>query len=71
MAAAVVADAPADKAGLKKDDLITAIDGKTVIDGIGLIVAIRTHVPGEVIELTVERGGDQKKVKVTLGAEVG
>ncbi len=67
----VVADAPADKAGLKKDDLITAIDGKTVIDGIGLIVAIRTHVPGEVVELTVDRGGDQQKIKVTLGSEVG
>jgi putative serine protease PepD len=67
----VVADAPADKAGVKKDDLITAIDGKTVIDGIGLIVAIRTHVPGEVIELTIDRDGDEKKVKVTLGAEVG
>ncbi len=62
---------PADRSGLEKDDLITAIDGERVTDGIALIVAIRTHQPGETIEFTITRDGKERVVEVTLGAETG
>jgi len=60
---------PADRAGLKKDDLVVAVDGKKVEDSIGLIVAIRAHQPGETITLTYVRGGASEDVKVTLDGE--
>ena len=45
-------DTPAERAGLQKDDVITAVDGQPVNDGIALIVAIRTHLPGETVEMS-------------------
>ena len=67
----VLAGSPAARAGLRKDDLITAIDGQRVTDGIALIVAIRSNQPGETVELTVERGGQEQTVRVTLDSKVG
>ncbi|WP_426241516.1 S1C family serine protease [Nocardioides sp. LHG3406-4] len=67
----VMADTPAEDAGLRKDDLIVAVDGHRVTDGIALIVSIRTHQPGETVEFTVVRDGEERDVKVTLDSEVG
>ncbi len=62
---------PAAAAGLRKGDLVVAVNGKRIADGIGLIVAIRSHQPGETITLTVKRGGQERDVRVTLDAKVG
>ena len=62
---------PADDAGLQKGDRIVAVNGTRVPDGVSLIVAIRTHRPGETIELTIVRGGQEQKVDVRLAAKVG
>ncbi|MEZ0578632.1 S1C family serine protease [Nocardioides sp. MH1] len=67
----VLKDSPAQDAGLKNGDLITAVNGARVTDGIALIVAIRTHQPGDTIEFTVERDGSERKLDVTLDGEVG
>ena len=64
-------DTPAEEAGLVKDDVVTAVDGKPVTDGIALIVAIRTHQPGDTIEFTVQRGGSERAFEITLDGEVG
>lgn len=64
-------DTPAEEAGLEKGDVITEVDGDRVTDGIALIVAIRSHRPGEEVEFTIERGGDEQTLTITLGAEVG
>ncbi|HET7196458.1 MAG TPA: PDZ domain-containing protein, partial [Nocardioides sp.] len=64
-------DTPAQEAGLRKDDVVTAVDGERVTDGIALIVAIRTHQPGETIEFTILRGGDERTIEIKLGSEVG
>jgi putative serine protease PepD len=64
-------DTPAEHSGLEKDDVITEVDGERVTDGIALIVAIRTHQPGETIEFTVVRDGKERTVDVTLGSETG
>ncbi len=62
---------PAQRSGLKKDDLVTAVEGERVTDGIALIVAIRTHQPGETIEFTIERDGEEQVIEVKLGSETG
>ena len=56
----VMPDTPAEQAACEKDDVITEVDGERVTDGIALIVAIRTHQPGETIEFTVERDGEER-----------
>ena len=67
----VMPDTPAQAAGLRKDDVVTAVEGERVTDGIALIVAIRTHQPGETIEFTVVRDGEERTIKITLGSETG
>jgi putative serine protease PepD len=67
----VLPDTPADQAGLQKGDVVTEIDGVRVTDGIALIVAIRSHQPGEDVDLRLTRGDDEMTLTVTLGSEVG
>ncbi|MBD8870282.1 S1C family serine protease [Nocardioides donggukensis] len=62
---------PAAKGGLKAGDVVTAVDERQVTDSPTLIVAIRTHLPGEEITLTVDRDGDQREIAVTLDSKVG
>jgi putative serine protease PepD len=62
---------PAAKAGLEKGDIIKAVDGQRVTDGIGLIVAIRTHQPGEAVTFTVNHAGQEREVEITLAGQVG
>ena len=40
-------------------------------DGIALIVAIRTYQPGETIDFTLTRDGEEQTVEITLGSEIG
>ena len=67
----VMPDTPAEDSGLEKGDIVIEVNGQRVTDGIALIVAIRTYQPGQTIEFTVRRGGDEQVVEVTLDSEVG
>jgi len=62
---------PAATAGLRKGDRVTQVDGQPVADGQALIVAIRTHVPGDEITLTYVRGSAAKELTLTLDGKVG
>jgi putative serine protease PepD len=62
---------PAAAAGLQEGDVVVGVDDKQIDDGIELIVAIRSHQPGETIRLRVQRDGDEVEVDVTLDAKVG
>ncbi|MGZ4444577.1 MAG: S1C family serine protease [Nocardioidaceae bacterium] len=62
---------PADRAGLHKGDLVVGVDHTAVSNGIDLIVAIRTHRPGQTITLVVLRHGARRRIAVTLDAKVG
>jgi putative serine protease PepD len=59
---------PAAKGGLKQGDVVTKVDDRRVTDADSLIVAIRSHDPGQTVTLTVTRSGSQKAIKVTLGS---
>ncbi len=67
----VPSGSPAESAGLEEGDVVVAVDDIRVSDGIGLIVAIRSHQPGETVVLTVRRDGKEQRVRVELDSKVG
>ena len=60
---------PADRAGLREGDVVTAIDGKEITGSGELVAAIAAHKPGDTITLTVKRGSDTVTVTATLGTQ--
>lgn len=58
---------PAQKAGIMEGDLIIKADGKTVDRVSTLQRIIRSHQPGDVVELEAVRYGDRKTFRVKLG----
>jgi len=58
---------PADKAGIQRLDVITAVDGQKVRSGDELVAAIAGRRAGESVTVTVWRDGKSKDIKVTLG----
>lgn len=62
----VTEDSAADKAGLQKGDIITAIDGDEVTTTEELNAKKNKHSAGDEVELTISRDGKEEKVTVTL-----
>jgi putative serine protease PepD len=62
---------PGDRAGIRKGDVITAVDGKSVHSGAELIVRIRSNRPGDHLTLTLTRNGEQHTAELTLGSASG
>jgi serine protease Do/serine protease DegQ len=58
---------PAEEAGLQRDDIIVAIDGKAVEDANDLRFRVAARNPGTEIELTIEREGETLTKTVKLG----
>ena len=58
---------PADKAGIKVGDIITAIDGRPIKDGDDLVSEIASRRPGSTIRLGYLRDGKQGDTTVTIG----
>jgi len=63
----VEADTPADRAGLKLDDVLVAVDGKSVTSRDELRVLIAQKSPDTVVQLKLFRDGEEKVVDVALG----
>lgn len=70
--AAVIAQieegSPADEAGLKAGDIITAINGQQLDKYLQVSNLISSRRPGEEVEVTINRNGNTKTVTVTLGS---
>jgi serine protease Do len=64
----VQAGTPAETAGLKAKDVITAIDGKALKAESDLSRILAQQKPGDVITVTVARGASSMDLKLTLGA---
>ncbi|MDL5203644.1 trypsin-like peptidase domain-containing protein [Streptomyces sp. ALI-76-A] len=65
---AVVVGGPGDRAGIRAGDVITEVDGRPVRSGEELIVKTRAHRPGDRLELTVQRDGEERTVSLVLGS---
>ncbi|TMK58837.1 MAG: PDZ domain-containing protein [Actinobacteria bacterium] len=80
----VVKDGPADKAGIEAGgteaqingeevrlggDIITEVDGKTLKTMDELVEIIQGHEPGDELQLTLLRDGNEKTAEVTLGTQ--
>jgi serine protease Do len=63
----VVQDGPADKAGLKRADIITSLNGKEVDSAHSLSRLVAATAPNTQATLQVVRDGKSKDVKVTIG----
>lgn len=59
-------DEPAEKAGLKRGDLVTQIDGKKIENANELKNTIGSKLPGEKVEITYERDNKIKNTTVKL-----
>ena len=62
----VAKDGPAAEAGLKKDDIVVAIDGEPIDTADALIINIRGHKIGDSIKLTVLRDDEELELEATL-----
>jgi len=63
----VVPGSPAAAAGLKPNDLITAINGQAITSTDQFIATVDRYSPGQTITLTVKRGGSTTQIKLKLG----
>jgi serine protease Do len=63
----VTADSPADKAGLKADDVVVGMDGRAIEDNGDLSRYIASKAPGTTVNLRVLRGSAEQTIAVTLG----
>jgi len=58
---------PAEEAGIRVGDIITAVDDQEIDEAHPLRDLILGHEPGEKITLTLNRWGESREIQVTLG----
>src|SRR5712692_1894826 len=62
----VIKDSPAEKAGLKKDDVILRFDGESVTSARKLNRLVGEASADQTVRLTISRGGAEQELTVTL-----
>lgn len=67
----VRAGSPAEKAGLKRDDVITRIGDHDVPDLQAMTDALRAHQPGDTVPIEIIRDGKPTTITVTFGTRGG
>jgi serine protease Do len=67
----VIPNSPADKAGLKAQDLIKSIDGQAIGNADEFSAVLLKKKPGDEVTIVVSRDGEVKNFKVTLGKKIG
>ncbi len=65
----VMPKSEAEKAGLKKGDIITLLNGKPVIDFEALTTQIKKVKIGQSIAIGIKRGGKQLEIKAKMGSK--
>lgn len=66
----VIPQSPAERAGLKKGDIVTAVDGKKMVSSLAVTDYIKAH-RGQPIALSITRAGAPVETKVTPEIPVG
>jgi membrane-associated protease RseP (regulator of RpoE activity) len=67
----VVKDSPAEKAGLRKDDVIVRFEGENITSTRKLSRLVSEVAPDHTVRLTISRGGSEQEVSVTVGKHAG
>ena len=62
----VIKDSPAEKAGLKKDDVILRFDGESVTSTRKLSRLVNESSADQTVRITISRGGGEQEVSATL-----
>jgi serine protease Do len=63
----VIKDSPAEKAGLRKDDVILRLDGENVSSVRKLNRLVSELSPDQAVKVTISRGGSEQEVTATIG----
>lgn len=63
----IVEESPAEEAGLKEGDIITAVEEEPIQNTFDLFSLIRSHKPGDRVTIAYYREGDEKTTEATLG----
>ena len=66
----VVADSPAEKAGLQVNDIITQVDGQQITGSSDLVTYVGKCEIGQVLKLTVYRQGSSMELTLTVGEQI-
>lgn len=67
--ASVTSGMPADKAGLKTNDVIVKVEGTALTTGSSVSDLLAEKVPGDTVNVVVRRAGEERQLKVTLAAD--
>ena len=65
----VSSDSGAGKAGIEEGDIITKVGDTKVTSASDLIIAVRSHNPGDTVSVTFNRSGHEQTVDVVLGTD--
>jgi len=65
----VAAGSPADRSGVRVNDVIVQVNGQAIDDSHPLKDVLRQFHPGDHVSLTLKRGGQTLTVQVTLGTQ--
>lgn len=66
----VADDSPAQEAGLQVSDIITSVNGKEITSANDLVRTVGDAAVGDVLNLTVYRGGETMEITVTVGEQI-
>lgn len=61
---------PAEKAKLRKGDVVVAVNGRTVVSAVSLTGYVRQYQSGDTITLTIARNGDLQELDVVLATKI-
>ena len=64
--AQVAPNSPAAAAGLQQGDIIVKVNGEDITDSVALVTLVRGMKPGDQVQLTIDRNGQEQTVTVTL-----
>lgn len=65
----VTSNSGASKAGIAEGDIITKVGDSKVTSASDLIIAVRSHNPGDTVSVTFNRSGSEQTVDVVLGTD--
>lgn len=68
---AVVPGGPAASAGLMRGDILLTLDGQEVNSQAELVAVLQANQPGDRVEATFQRGGAERRARITLGDRNG